>query len=382
MSSNCEDLIKDSKFFAQKELGRALKASEVSKYWFLKSLAFIKNSPLQFIRLFLRKVALFWDAFEIPDVQDYYFAKSQSRFLKIPFWSFVVIAPLSLLGMLLAIRDCKRLFLPYSFIIAYVCSVALYFVNSRYRLPAIPVLIIFASFSLWWFSVKFGKKEYIRLILALMVLVSLFVLTNRRHITLNFSDSYNNTGDIFRREGRLEEAALYYEKAIMANPNNAKAYNDLGFVYLTQGRLDEASRMFHKSMEIEPQNPRALNNLGLISFRGGENVAAIEQFKKAIDLSPGLSEAHNNLGVAYAEISAYEEAIQEFKESVAINPNDLAARYNLGLLYAKKGLIQEAINEANNILLLAPDHGGAKELLAILKAGDTPSNPSTEPVLP
>ncbi len=49
---NQEDMFRDAKITARMDLGRDLKTSEVSKYWFDKAMVFIKREPLNFIKLF------------------------------------------------------------------------------------------------------------------------------------------------------------------------------------------------------------------------------------------------------------------------------------------------------------------------------------------
>ena len=73
MHSSIDAFFADSTNQAQKRMGRELKPSEVSKYWFTQSFNFIKTQPLSYFRLLLRKFALMFNSYEIFDVVDYSF---------------------------------------------------------------------------------------------------------------------------------------------------------------------------------------------------------------------------------------------------------------------------------------------------------------------
>jgi len=64
------------------------------------------------------------------------------------FLSGIIILPLAWLGIFLAFREWKRLSLILGFIFAYMFSVILFFVNTRFRLLVIPFLLIFSSFAI------------------------------------------------------------------------------------------------------------------------------------------------------------------------------------------------------------------------------------------
>ncbi|MEA1927221.1 MAG: glycosyltransferase family 39 protein, partial [Candidatus Auribacterota bacterium] len=140
----------DAEKIARKAMGRELKPSEVSAYWFNQGFNFIKEQPGKYSQLLFRKFTIFWDSLEIADVIHPYFFRQVAPILKLPFLIFGVIAPFSLLGLALSWKRRSRIFLVYFFIGGYIFSIVLYFVNSRYRLPLVPFLMIFAGYSFFW----------------------------------------------------------------------------------------------------------------------------------------------------------------------------------------------------------------------------------------
>ena len=51
-------------------------------------------------------------------------------------------------------------------------------------------------------------------------------------------------GVILKKQGRLKDAKLSYEKAISFDPNYFKAHNNLGDIFRTLGKLEEAKSSF------------------------------------------------------------------------------------------------------------------------------------------
>ncbi|MFH1037102.1 MAG: glycosyltransferase family 39 protein, partial [PVC group bacterium] len=78
-------LRQDAEKIARRALGRPLKPSEVSAFWFGQSFDFIKKNPGSFILLLGRKFTIFWDSLEIADVIHPYFFREIAPVLKCPF---------------------------------------------------------------------------------------------------------------------------------------------------------------------------------------------------------------------------------------------------------------------------------------------------------
>src|SRR5206468_1429717 len=130
---------------AERAVGRQLKPSEVSHYWFNRARMFITARPADFFRVLRQKAALFWNEYEIPDNLDIYFFNRYSSLMRLWLPAFGTVAPLGVLGMVLCIREWRRIWPLYLFVLGYFVSVILFYVFSRYRLPVVPFLMVFAA---------------------------------------------------------------------------------------------------------------------------------------------------------------------------------------------------------------------------------------------
>ena len=106
------------------------------------------------------KTYLFWHGHEVGRNQDLYYARNFSSLLSMLLWKssiafpFGVLAPLALLGIGLLWREGLHRepgsALLLLFLLSYALSVVLFFVTARYRLPVVPVLLLFAVHGVKW----------------------------------------------------------------------------------------------------------------------------------------------------------------------------------------------------------------------------------------
>ena len=64
----------------------------------------------------------------------------------------------------------------------------------------------------------------------------------------------------------------------------------------SQGKLDEAAAQYQRALALKPSLFQAHNNLGNVLQEQGKLDQAVARYEQAIALKPDLAEAHNNLG--------------------------------------------------------------------------------------
>jgi protein O-mannosyl-transferase len=104
-----------------------------------------------------------------------------------------------------------------------------------------------------------------------------------------------NLGVAYTEKGLIEDAKMYYEKAIALKPNYARAYNNLGCYYGQQGNHDKAIALLNLSLEQEPNLAMAHYNLGLAYLLKRQPDQAEDQFRRALKLNPSLQGARKVL---------------------------------------------------------------------------------------
>jgi len=148
-----------------------------SDYWYRKSAHFFREQPGAFVKNLFRKLIQFWHGYEFKRNLDLYFFKDHiSRLLRLPLPEFGWIAPLGWLGLLFGRKMNRKIALLSAFVGIYPVSVILFFVTARYRLPVVPVLMLFAGFAIHYLFQKLQQRKRIWKELSLLALF--FILVN------------------------------------------------------------------------------------------------------------------------------------------------------------------------------------------------------------
>ncbi|UCD83580.1 MAG: tetratricopeptide repeat protein [Deltaproteobacteria bacterium] len=369
---------KDFRRKAEDIVGRKLKPSEVSNFWFGQAMKFIRSQPGAYLSLLGRKFLLFWNKVEVSDNQDVRHFARFSLLLRSPLLIFGIIAPLGLLGIGLALRRKGAVLLLNLFTLAYCGSVVSFFIFSRYRLPVVTPLLIFAAYAILWWIEKLKQGRFRPIIISLLPLSALTLFVNAN---LNSSDSsvyhdswfHQNLGLTYFRNAEYQKAAEEFKKVIEIMENYNLAYSNSDISRKEQG-YDEDSKAFQMDLRLDPAGTNARMNwlhadayieLGLLSEQQEDYPQAITYYQKAIALSPENFVGHYNLGVVYRKLRYVNRAITEFKKASELNPDFIPAYMNLARCYKYQGDKDQAIRMYQKVLEIDPGFTLAKKELSL-----------------
>ncbi len=174
----------------------------------------------------------------------------------------------------------------------------------------------------------------------------------------------NNLGDVYSREGRIEEAIVKYRQVAELRPDFAEARYNLGNALTKAGRIDEAIGEYGQALRLNPDLPQACFNLGNALTQAGRPAEAIPEFVEALRLHPDFADACNNLGIACYRTGRLAEAIAAYERAVQLDPGFAQARGNLGVALAQSGRLPEAILQFEAAVKLEPESAQARQNLA------------------
>ncbi len=216
---------------AETASGRGLQPSEVSDFWLGEAVAFAREDPLRWLRLELRKLGLFVNATEIWTNRAIELSRPFSWVLRLPLLSFGAVAPLALLGMGLQAPRWRELAPLYGMIGAHVAAALLVFVLARYRMPAVPLLLVFAASAAVWLFDAVRSARWTRLALAAPALAALALVV---HLDLggpSLAMAYYNLGNRYRALGRTEDAIVAYLDALRIDESYMASWNNLALAF-------------------------------------------------------------------------------------------------------------------------------------------------------
>jgi tetratricopeptide (TPR) repeat protein len=348
----------DAVVLAEQELGRKLKPSQASNYFFKRGWDFIFNQPDKSLPLLGKKFYLFWNKFEVSNNQNTYFFQRYSSLLRILPVGFWIIGPLSLLGVVLSLKNFRKYSLFLFYLFSYMLTVVFFFVADRFRLPVIPVLIIFSGFALVQLWERFISRRLGRLIFPLLLLAifSWFSNTNPYALsTKNFAHSYFGLGNIFLKQNQLDQAKVYFDSALAENSNLPRAHLNLGIIYLRKGNLDGAGAEFAKTLLINPYEEKAHNNLSTVYRLKGDFHKAAQFARVAIQFRPNYANAYSNLSLSHQALNQIDSAELALTEGLRILPEEQQLHYYLGELFLHQQKFAEAEKEFRRVLEQTPE---------------------------
>ena len=83
--------------------------------------------------------------------------------------------------------------------------------------------------------------------------------------------AYTREGIARYQQGRLNEAAWYFEQAVRLAPEDGHGFNNLANIYLFQERYDEAIANYRHALGVLPDNPEFYNHLSYAYSKSGNS---------------------------------------------------------------------------------------------------------------
>ena len=365
----------DATELAEHALGRRLTPADVSTYWTNRALDFIAARPGAWLALEGRKVLLLVNATEMLDTEAQESHADWSWPLRVGGWfgHFGILVPLALVGLVLSWPDRARLALLYVMLGAYGASVVVFYVFARYRLPLVPMLLLFAAAGAAtlpeWLN-RHGSIQKARLaagVAAIAVFCNWPVLSK----PLMKAITETNLAAALQAEGRTDDAATHYQRAIALQPDYAPAYNNLGVLQRASGKVDEAIATYRQALSLKGDFPDAHYNLANALLAQNKPQEAAEHFTIALQSIPDSAGAANNLGIALAAQNKPDDAVAAFRAAVAAEPNSAVAHRNLADALSSAGQVPESVVESQHAIRLDPADPGAHYNLGVvfLQAG-------------
>jgi tetratricopeptide (TPR) repeat protein len=134
----------------------------------------------------------------------------------------------------------------------------------------------------------------------------------------------------FHQKGRLDKAAVVYDRILRADPHHPDALHLSGLVAHQRGDHDRAHELIAAAIRVEDARPAFHNSLGTVLLALDRAREAAACFRRALALDPSYAEAHNNLGNALQQTGRLEEAVASYRRALQSRPGYAEAYYNQG----------------------------------------------------
>jgi Tfp pilus assembly protein PilF len=312
-------MLEDSITTAEKAAGRSLKRSEVSAYWSEKARSYIKNNFGAWLKLLLVKTGNFWNAFQYDDLSIITILREQNVIL--PGLKFGLVAALAIPGFVLAFRKYPLSRWVAAAVLLHMASLLTVFVTERYRVAAVPGLLLGASFGMseLWQSCASAKYSRAALYLILLLAATLFVSVPQKDPGLWALDAYNS-GWQSLQSNNLPLAEKKLNVAYAYAPENAEVNFALGNLQLAQGNNPSAESYYLATLRLDSNHEGAYNNLGILALEEKHWSRAAKLFAKAVQQDPGDAKSYYLIAQAQFHAHDFENASLAIARAIKLNP--------------------------------------------------------------
>jgi len=403
----------DAVTIAEEHSGRKLTPGEVSDFWYRQGVNYIVTEPLDWLKLQLRKLSYLIGAYEISNNKHIYFFAEQSPILKLLIWDKLVffplgiILPFAVMGLLMRKGQGRKEFLIRSFVLLYAVSILIFFVTSRYRLPMLPFVVIWAAAGFWTIADLYRKSNFSRFCTGLAILIVAIVICNGVSYIPGLSPRLDSEyegrlqlGGAYYNTGRYELAAQQYYQAVKLNPRSARAFTNLANslhkqnedslavdyyknalavdrdfeaaqyglarIYKATDQIDDLWELIEHRLGKERKTPWALKSYAYLHTVIQEPDLAAELYEEAYQADKSDLEALFKKAEVYLQGDFRLEAQQEFERIIRLAPNSVEAHANLGQVYARQRRFDDAIQQYEWVIRRDPDHPAAYFNLATI----------------
>jgi 4-amino-4-deoxy-L-arabinose transferase-like glycosyltransferase len=336
----------DTAEIAESELGRELKPTEVSGYWFGKAFGYMRDEPGDWLRLTLRKTLAFVGDPEPPNNEPYEARRSRFVSLRVVPLSFTTLLALFAVAIPLALRrrgrsqegldDAARgrLKLVIIFLVVYSLSVIAFFVTGRYRVPLVPFLAMGAGASLVavWDGVRGRRWRDVAVVLVAACAIAIPLRVDYlgiRTVTSGFAEFTDaadmlETGDV---DGAIK---LFEEIRAGGSVSGPEVYQGLVRAYLARGNTSDGEALtavIEEGLSRNPADPELLWHGMLSTFQRGQLDLAGDRVRRYLSVRPDdLRGMYIAVGVEVA-LGDTAAAMAMFRRAASAAPDDeLVAR--------------------------------------------------------
>lgn len=302
----------DFRVRAEIATGKTLTPSEISSFWFGRAFHFIESEPAAWLKLTAKKFWRFWNWYEVPDNQNYYFFRRYSLIQRMPLPDYRWVAAFALSGMVLLLPQWRKLFLLYMTVALYSGTVIAFYIFARYRVPLVPVLLLFAACAVCELARLAAEDRWKHAVAAGALPIVFLVLVST---DVNTIDYYADTGNAYCRLGAVEEtsgkldaAITAYRQAIEVMPHAWAPYYGLGEVYSRRKEFDLSLENYELALSYNQGNPDIYARLADLYYRKGNLDRSIELYEGAVKLKPDWDRLHLWLATLYEKKGDYERA--------------------------------------------------------------------------
>lgn len=333
----------------EREYGRRMSYGEVSRHFVNRALAYIRENPIRSLRLTAAKSLLFWGPVEVGNEKEDELEREASnvlRLLPMRFAHALTLAQIGLALFLLRILRRRRtssmegsidrnpqialLSLSILFLTTYSLSFLPFIVAGRYRVPIVPILLLWAAAGLHALVEYVAEKSWRPALcwIGAALCLGLLNTSNLSGYQARPANRHWARAVAFRKMGQFEAARREYEEVFRCEPRLAPARLAYANLLASSRDWDAAEKQFRMAIEIDPTCEAHRSLAHLLELQGRDD-DAMHHYSQALRLDYTDPLAHYGLGGLLMKAGSLEDACSHFREALKAREDFAEARSSL-----------------------------------------------------
>ncbi|MCP4377212.1 MAG: DUF4915 domain-containing protein, partial [bacterium] len=152
---------------------------------------------------------------------------------------------------------------------------------------------------------------------------------------IRFPEVINHDKELLGLSYSLPDEALK-EAFVPEIKDHAQLHQNKGLQLYQEGKLDEAAKEFEKAVKMQPDFLPARANLGITLVDLEQYDQAIEQLQQVVRDDALNADAYRSMGFAYSQKREIDSAIQYLRKAIEVRVDFAAAHLNLAMLLLLK----------------------------------------------
>jgi len=172
----------------------------------------------------------------------------------------------------------------------------------------------------------------------------------------DYARAHSNRGNVLQLLQRFDDALASYDNALAIRPDYAEAFFNRGNALRALNRLDDALNSYNKALAIKPDFTQALVSQGNVLHDCQRPTDALRSYEQALAIQPDYVEALYNQGNVLQDCERYADALVSYDRALVIQPDYIDALYNRGNVLGDLKRYDEAIASYQRVLAMQPDY--------------------------
>jgi hypothetical protein len=282
MRRDMRGLVEDSRAVAERAEGRKLTDAEVSAFWSERARERIVSDPWGWLGLLGRKLLLFWNGGELGDIVNIELLRDECSIFAVLAVRFALISTLALVGTVLILARSSGRWPLAIFLASSMAAIVLFYFNTRYRMPAVPVLAAAAGYAVSWTAVRISRHRWKGAAAATAAAILINTLVPGRKIfVLNMGATYTFLGNHYISLGRDEKALEAFSEAMRLDPGSVVNVINYARALSRTGNKKGALEHYRRAWEKQPDFPNLALEYGFLLDEAGMRDEARKLYNQA-----------------------------------------------------------------------------------------------------